>query len=456
MPSAWADISANCALVGEGLEDSTLGFRRQASGGKNRSVDDKTRKCFTFNKQRQRRGQGLQQGLATIPENSVYMTGYDQKGIRICKERAREEKKCRLVDQKHEKKRRILDDKHIKYQQYLAQLALRRSEESTRSAENTPCESNEWRTVRRHPLGLSAVSHERVVTADDPVVNGNQHFSEKFLDFENSDEVLFSGVNKAMAVVAPGEYAHMDSAVEVTENHACVAQKPDQENVKRNCVSFSSVVDELADDDTQADGVKVNHEKVKGRMCGQSGNRSIWKEQATGTSAVSLALASVGMGCRTGGDHAREAASSVEELKRSRKVPVDFHEALKEHNAILLEMKTNETFNLKPRKEVSARSMRVKKRTVVIPSEVGYQPDNPPRFCQAFVGKAQDDSRLGNPCRAKYDDRLSEWTPWEMHLQVRDENQFVYRRRGELMEDDDSSEVTVKGDAPREDTPPIW
>ena len=72
------------------------------------------------------------------------------------------------------------------------------------------------------------------------------------------------------------------------------------------------------------------------------------------------------------------------------------------------------------------------------------------------MGKAQDDSRLGNPCRAKYDDRLSEWTPWEMHLQVRDENQFVYRRRGELMKDDASSEVTVKGDAPREDTPPIW
>ena len=57
-------------------------------------------------------------------------------------------------------------------------------------------------------------------------------------------------------------------------------------------------------------------------------------------------------------------------------------------------------------------------------------------FCQAFVGKVQDDSRLGNPCRAKYDDRLSEWTPWEVHLQVRDQNQFVYRRRGELLEDD--------------------
>ena len=110
------------------------------------------------------------------------MTDYDQKGVRIYKERAREEKKCRLVDQKHEKKRRILDDKHMKYQQYLAQLALRRSEESTRSAEK--CESNEWRTVRRHPLGLSAESQEKVVTADDPVVNESQHFSEKFLDFE--------------------------------------------------------------------------------------------------------------------------------------------------------------------------------------------------------------------------------------------------------------------------------
>ena len=92
LPSTWADNSTNYALVGEGfedstgLEDSTLRFRRQASGGKNRSVNEKIGKCFTFNKQRQRKGQCLQQGLATIPENSVYMTGCDQKGIQICKE----------------------------------------------------------------------------------------------------------------------------------------------------------------------------------------------------------------------------------------------------------------------------------------------------------------------------------------------------------------------------------
>ena len=81
------------------------------------------------------------------------------------------------------------------------------------------------------------------------------------------------------------------------------------------------------------------------------------------------------------GGHAREAASSVDELKLSRKAPVYFYEALKEHNAIVLEVKNNETFNLQPRKEVSARSMRVKKRTFIIPSEVSYQPDNPPMFC---------------------------------------------------------------------------
>ena len=106
------------------------------------------------------------------------------------------------------------------------------------------------------------------------------------------------------------------------------------------------------------------------------------------------------MGCITRGGHAREAAISVDELKVSRKVPVDFYEALKEHNAILLEVRNNETFNLQPRKKVSARSMRVKKRTVVIPSEVGYQAEHPPRFCQAFVGKAQDDSDVGKPCKA--------------------------------------------------------
>ena len=199
MPSVRATGLTDSALVGGGLKDSTLRVRRQASGGKNRSVNEneKTRKCFTFNKQRQRKEQGLQQGLATIPENSVHMTEYDQKGIHICKERAKEEKKCRLVDQKNEIKRRIVDDKHMKYQQYLEKLALRRS------TENTPGESSEWHTVRQHSVGLSAVRHERVLTSVDPVVNGNQHFSEKFVDFENSEEVLFSSVNEAMAVVAP-------------------------------------------------------------------------------------------------------------------------------------------------------------------------------------------------------------------------------------------------------------
>ena len=104
------------------LEDSTLRVQRQASGGKkNRSAneDEKTRKCFAFNKQRQRKEQSVQQGLATIPENSVYMTEYDRKGIHVCKERAKEVKKCRLIDQKNEIKRRIVNDIHMKYQQYL-------------------------------------------------------------------------------------------------------------------------------------------------------------------------------------------------------------------------------------------------------------------------------------------------------------------------------------------------
>ena len=153
-----------------GLEDSTLRVRRQASGGKNRSVneDEKTRKCFAFNKQRQRKEQGLQQGLATIPENSVYMTEYDLKSIQVGKEHAKEVKKCRLRDQKNEIKCRSVDDRHMKYQQYLERLALRRS------TDNTPGKSNEWHTVRRKPLGLSAVSHERVVTSADSGVKGTQ------------------------------------------------------------------------------------------------------------------------------------------------------------------------------------------------------------------------------------------------------------------------------------------
>ena len=57
---------------------------------------------------------------------------------------------------------------------------------------------------------------------------------------------------------------------------------------------------------------------------------------------------------------------------------------------------------------------------------------------------------MGNSCRAKYEDRLSAWTPWEVHLQVRDQNRFVYRRRGECTEDKHSD----KGSSKEEDTSP--
>ena len=199
----------------------------------------------------------MQQGLDTIPEDSVYMTEYDRKGIHVGKEQAKEVKKCRLRDQKNEIKRRSMDDRHMKYLKYLERSALRRSTDST------PDKPNEWHTVRRQALGLSAVSRERVVTPVDLEVDGNQHFSEEFLNFENSEEVLFSSVNEAMSVVAPKEYA---SIGRVTENHACVAQNDGQENVQRNCVSFSSVVDKLVNDDTHVDKLEVNHEKVKGRI----------------------------------------------------------------------------------------------------------------------------------------------------------------------------------------------
>ena len=153
------------------MEDSTLRVQRQASGGKkNRSAneDEKTRKCFAFNKQRQRKEQSVQQGLATIPENSVYMTAYDLKSIRVDKEHAKEVKKCRLRNQKNVIKCRSVDERHMKYQQYLERSALRRG------ADNTPDKTNEWHTVRRKPLGLSAVIHERVGASADSGVKGTQ------------------------------------------------------------------------------------------------------------------------------------------------------------------------------------------------------------------------------------------------------------------------------------------
>ena len=188
---------------------------------------------------------------------------------------------------------------------------------------------------------------------DNQVLDGNKRFSGKFLDFGNSDdhEARFSGVNEAMDAIAPQEYAHIAIAQEGTEKQACVTQQCAEENVKRNCVSFSVVVDRLVEDCTPADIVKADaHGIVTGRIRGQQVNRSMENEQATVTSAVQSSLASVGMGCITKGGHAREAATSVDELKVSRNVPVDFYEALKEHNAILLEEKNNETFNLQPRK----------------------------------------------------------------------------------------------------------
>ena len=93
-----ANNLTNCALVVGGVGDSTLRVQRQASGGKkNRSAneDEKTRKCFAFNKQR-RKEQGLQQSLAPIPENSVFMTEYDLKSRRVDKEHEKGLKKCRL------------------------------------------------------------------------------------------------------------------------------------------------------------------------------------------------------------------------------------------------------------------------------------------------------------------------------------------------------------------------
>ena len=134
MPSTRATSPSNCALVGGGLGGSSFRVRRQASGGKkNGSINENemTRKCLAFNKQRPRKKQGLQQGLPTILENSVYMTEYDRKGLQVGKERAKEVKKCRLRDQKDEIKRKSMDERHIKYQQYLERLAL------------TPDESNE-------------------------------------------------------------------------------------------------------------------------------------------------------------------------------------------------------------------------------------------------------------------------------------------------------------------------
>ena len=150
MPPIRATNPSNCALVGGGCGDSTLRVRRQAFGGKNENGsvngDETTRKCFAFNKQRQRKKQGLQQGLAPIPENSVYMTEYERKGIHVGKEQAKEVKRCMLRNQKDEVKRRSMDDRLMKYQQYLERLAL------------TPSEPNVWHTVCRQPLRLSSVS----------------------------------------------------------------------------------------------------------------------------------------------------------------------------------------------------------------------------------------------------------------------------------------------------------
>ena len=121
-----ANNLTNCALVVGGVGDSTLRVQRQASGGKKNgsaNEDEKTRKCFAFNKQRQRKKQSVQQGLATIPEHSVYMTAYDLKSIRVIKERAKEVKKCRLRNQKNVIKCRRMEERHMKHQQYVERLA---------------------------------------------------------------------------------------------------------------------------------------------------------------------------------------------------------------------------------------------------------------------------------------------------------------------------------------------
>ena len=114
------------------------------------------------------------------------MTSYERKGVSICKEQAKEEKKCRLVE-----------EKHIKCQQYRALLGPRIVRATARIRET----HEPWRTIRRQPLGLSAVSHQlSIVEADSQeVLDMNQRFPEKFLSYGNNDdlEVLFSGVNSS-------------------------------------------------------------------------------------------------------------------------------------------------------------------------------------------------------------------------------------------------------------------
>ena len=115
------------------MGDSTLRVQSQASGRKKNgsaNEDEKTRKCFAF-KQRQRKKQSVQQGLATIPEHSVYITAYDLKSIRVVKERAKEVKKCRLKNQKNVIKCRRMEERNMKHQQYLERLALRRGTDNT-------------------------------------------------------------------------------------------------------------------------------------------------------------------------------------------------------------------------------------------------------------------------------------------------------------------------------------
>ena len=73
----------------------------------------------------------------------------------------------------------------------------------------------------------------------------------------------------------------------------------------------------------------------------------------------------------------------------------------------------------------------MKKRTYMVPSEVGYDYQKPPAYCRAFVGQAADDIQVGRRSTGEYAERLEKWAPWNMFVQIRDENRFVYRRRGD-------------------------
>ena len=317
-------------------------------------------------------------GLESIPENANHVSEYERKQQDLRRGAAKAEKKA-------QQKEELAQKRHDKLERYRRSLRIRQQ-----------THEEPWREVRRRQDGLNAPLPRRVeqheVQSEPP-----SSFPHSFRDYGNSDrDGMLDEAHDAMALVAEEEYRHLYLNQDVNQGLKPLTAFSTQTTTP---TSFGAVVHQLLQNVGESEqagesGVvpQGELETVMGSMEGVASDRMIKISPVSAKTACQAALASVGMGSATIGGVERMAAGSVSELESTEAASKDFYEALREHNAILLEEAARESFRIKPSKRSSGRSMRMKKRTYMVPSEVGcprtsfFNKSSPPGRPRANLG----------------------------------------------------------------------